>query len=418
MRLTLSFLLLLSLHILQASDQVEIDTLHQRAYRLLDTDPDSAFVLAVGAEAKAVDRELDLEEAKSLFIQAYLYRQKDELGKAFVLYLKALELLRPLEAEQAVLNYVKILLNTGVILDLHYAYPQAIKYYNEGIRVAEQHRMNDRLLKLYYSKAMSLRHNKEFEEALATIRQGLALARKERDEEWTLSALNQRGLIFKDMGLFEEARSNYWQMIDFEFNKSSPEKYKGQAWHNIAVTYMEEENYKEAEIAYLRAVSGNLKRPDSKEAFVTWMDLGETYFLTKNYEKAYEAAQKALAIYDQVLLLPEYYILFDHLSNITYKLGEYNLSRKYSERFVAVNRRFLQAQNEILQVKDQYKMEILTAGFFQEVEAAETEKQYQMILVILVTLFISAFVFEKTRQYYIRRSIKLSLQKIERDSAV
>lgn len=420
MRILPLLFLMLSVYPLYASDKAGIDSLHQQAYRLLDSNPDSAFVLATIAEAKAFSRGLKFEEGNSLFIQAYIYSQKEELGKAFVLYLRALEILRPLKAEKALLAYTKILLNTGIILKQHYAYPQAIQYYDEGIGIAWKQKFNERLLKLYFNKAEALRQIEEFDQALGTIKSALDLAQREKDEDMILSSLNQRGLILKDMGRYEEARASYRRIIGFEFDKLSPEEYRGRSWHNIAVTYVEEKRHQEAAEAYHKALNEKIIG-DEKRLYITWLDLGEVYYLLGDYKKAYEMEQKALALYDEMLLLPDHYALFSLLSKTTYKLGEHEQSHAYSERFIAVNKRFLQAQKEILQVKDQYKMEILTAGFFLELEASKTKEQYQTMLIILicsVVFFVSLFGYEKVRQYKVRHNIRSTILDIERKSNV
>ena len=294
-------------------------------------------------------------------------------------------------------------------------------YYDEAIPLAKKYQMSKQLIKLYHNKAEALRQLKKLDQALATIESGLRLAHVEKNEHQILSSLNRQGLILKDMGRYEEARESYRRMIGFKFDQVPPEKYRGQAWHNIAVTYVEEKKYTEAESAYLEAAKENEKRPDSQRKYITWMDLGEVYYLMGHYQKAYEMEQKALALYDDVLLQPDHYAIFSLLSKITYKLGEHDQSHTYSRRFEEVNKSFLQAQKEILQIKDQYKMEILTAGFFLELQASKTREQHRMLLMILacaVLFFGVLFSYEKIKQYKVRRSIKKAILDIEQESEI
>ena len=196
--------------------------------------------------------------------------------KPFILYLKALELLRPLKDQEPKLTYTKILLNIGAILETHYAYPQAIQYYDEGLDVAEKYKFIDLLLKISYNKSEVLRQIKAYDRALAAIRITFERALSEGDEDMILSSLTQEGLILKDMGRYEEARASYRQIVDFNFNEVAPAAYRGRAWHNIAVTYADEKRYDRAAEAYQKAIhekeSGSQHR-----IFITWMDLGETY---------------------------------------------------------------------------------------------------------------------------------------------
>ena len=78
----LSFFLFSFFYSVQGSQKVEIDSLHQQAYQLLETNADSALILGSLAETKAANAGLDWEQANSLFIQAYVYSENEEPGKA------------------------------------------------------------------------------------------------------------------------------------------------------------------------------------------------------------------------------------------------------------------------------------------------------------------------------------------------
>lgn len=151
---------------------------------------------------------MDWEQANSLFIQAYVYSENEEPGKAFILYLKALKILRPLKDDKAKISYVKMLLNTGVILNEHHAFSKTLMYYDEAIPLAKKYQMSKQLIKLYHNKTEALRKLRKQDEALATIESDLRLARAEGYGLQILSSLNQQGLVLKDMGRYEEARES------------------------------------------------------------------------------------------------------------------------------------------------------------------------------------------------------------------
>lgn len=407
------FTLLLSSSLLWAS-KADIDTLHNQAYELLDSDPDKALELSKQAETLAHDGGHDFLEANSLFIQAYLYRHKfDELGKAFVINLKALELLRPLEEEKAIKTYANILVNTGEILKQHYAYPEAVQYYDEGISIAIKHDLINTLMMLYYNKAVALRHNGDFDYAIETIDKAISLATKEKDEYKLISAINEKGIIQKDQGLYQSARQSYQRIIDYEFEKLKPAKYIGRAWHNTGVTFQEEKDYPKALNAFRKAETYHTERPKSSDQFTTWLSLGEVHYYLEQYDEALKTGRKAEAIYDEVSLLPDHYELFDLLSKICHSKENHEEAYQYSQQYVTVNKSFLTAQEEILRVKDQYKMEVLTAGFFQEIRSEEAKRKLKLYLIVCSAFFLIVLFVRHLRWLNIKKAVSQEIKKIE-----
>jgi len=411
MKISIGLTLFFLCAVLMGSVKSQIDTLHNQAYALLDSDPDKALVLAKQAEDLAHNRGLDFEEANSLFIQAYLYRENNELGKAFVINLRALEILRPLEEEKPKSTYVKILLNTGEILKQHYAYPEAVRYYDEGIPIAIENDFKNTLIKLLYNKAVALRHNESFDYALETIEKAISVAIEERDEYKLISAINEKGLIEKDMELYEQARQSYQEILDYEFERLNPAKYKGRAWHNMGVTFVKERDYNNAKKAFSNAEKYHSERPGSSDQFTTWLDMGEVYFLSGQYNEAMEIANKAHSIYDGVSLLPDHYALFDLLSKICHEQGLHDDSHSYSQRYVLANKDFLAAQEEILRVKDQYKMEVLTAGFFLDIEQEKSKERLRLYLFTSIAFFIVLIAGRQVWFVRLKRAIEREMKK-------
>ena len=402
----------------RASAKQEVELLHKQAYELLDTDLGKALLLSKEAEIVAKDAGLEFEEANSLFIQAYIYRQFDELGKSFVINLKALEILRPLKDDTSLITYVKILLNTGEILKQHYAYVDAVKYYDEAIAIAKKHQFTDRLIRLYYSKAMSLRHNRDYDYALSEIKKALSAALKANNEYMYVLALNQKGLIEKDMGRSEDARKSYQTIIDYQFERLNSSEYIGQAWHNIAVTFKMEGLLGEAIVAYKNAEEYHAIGSGNSDRFTTWLDLSEVYFLRKEYNKAFEYSQKSLAIYEDVALLPDHYKVYDLLSKILYAQRKFEDSHAFSQEYMVENSHFLKAQTDILRVKDQYKMEVLTAGFFVELNASKRQNELELYLILCGAIGTLIIVIGRSQFFLKKKSIKVGLTQIEKDSSV
>ena len=418
LNLILYLLLFAVAPVAQSSEKQEVEALHSEVYDLLDSNLDKALRLSKDAEIMAKEAGLDFEEANSLFIQAYIYRQLDELGKSFVINLKALEILRPLEDENSLITYVKVLLNTGEILKQHHAYSDAVRYYDEAIAIANTNDFSDRLTRLHYSKGMALMLNGNYDYALEELNQSLESSIRLNDEYLYVLTLNQIGLLNKHKGMYQHARESYQTIIDHKFEKLNSSEYLGQAWHNIAVTFKMEERFDEALQAYEKAENYHAIQSGDSDKLTTWLDLSEVYLLRKEYYKASEYSRKSLGIYEKVALLPEHYRVFDLLSQIAYAQKEFDDAHSYSQKYVQANKQFLEAQEEILRIKDQYKMEVLTAGFFVELNASKRQSELELYLIIIGVISVIVILIGRSQAFIKKKSIQIGLTQIEKDSSV
>jgi tetratricopeptide (TPR) repeat protein len=419
----ISFLALLLIPVLAfSSSKEEIRAMHSTIYSLLDSDPDKAFQLSERTEKVAHDQGLILEEANSIYIQAWIFSNKrSEAGKAFILYLKALEIMKPVsnDTEESHQLYTDLLINTASLLREHFAYNEAIDYYDEALEVVNKRRNPKKLAQIYWSKSKLLGEKARFSEALQTIEMGIEEAHRSQDEEMILNTINAKGLYQVEMELFTEARESFNSIIDYNFqNKESRNKFQGIAWHNIGHAFSSEGNHKQAIEAFKKADEVKSENGINSQRFITWVDLSESYYTMGNFEMAENYGLEALEIYDELKLLPDNYRLFEILSSIAFQNENYAESRNYTERYVAENNKFLEFQHEIQNVKDQFKMELLAAGFFLEASSDKTQSMYTNLLTIISIVFTVILLAGVTGQYYARQSIRKSLQKIERDSLV
>lgn len=404
---------------LLASYNKAITTLHNKCYTFLDTNLDSAIILANNAELLAQQNEDPYLQAKSLFIKAYAFRMKDDLGKSFIANLGALELLENSSTENSINMFLDLLLNTGEILLKHYAYPEGIQYFDRGIKIAQQGNIQNRLLLLLFNKGMALRYNGKYDEALATFDQTLRIATELGDELRILRSLNQKGLTLKDLKSYDLARTTHMKMVNFQYNNQSSDKYRGQAWHNIGLSYLEEGNLTSAKEAYEKAIkSFNATNNNSEELFLAYMDLSETFTKLGQVNQAFEYAQLCETLYGKCELSPDNYNFFNLMSEIAHLRNDTKMVRYYAQKYVDENQRFLNQQQEILEIKDRFKMEVLAAGFFSEIEANKNISLLERVLWTIASIFTIIILITKIHTWYKKRSLSLQINLIKEEGPV
>ena len=165
--------------------------------------------------------------------------------------------------------------------------------------------------------------------------------------------------------------------------------------------------------AFRKAETYHTERPKSSDQFTTWLSLGEVHYYLEQYDEALKTGRKAEAIYDEVSLLPDHYELFDLLSKICHSKENHEEAYQYSQQYVTVNKSFLTAQEEILRVKDQYKMEVLTAGFFQEIRSEEAKRKLKLYLIVCSAFFLIVLFVRHLRWLNIKKAVSQEIKKIE-----
>lgn len=401
---------------LYGSDKEHITSMHEEAYTLLDNEYDQAFEIGVKTENLAHNAGLIYEEANSIFIQAWvLQNKKYELGKSFILYLKALEVIKESysQSDDSRKLYLFLLNNTGDLLRDHYAYDAATNYYDKAIDIAKDAVDYQRLARLYWNKSNLLMKRDKSIESLDLIEEAVTYAKVSGNEELILGTINQKGINLVKLNQFDAAIKVFDYILNHTYSEIEEFKYKSYALHNIGHAYFSKKDMLAAITAYEKAYEYKSKHTELTEQFITLADLTEAYLAIEDYEKAKEYSFKALEIYPDVQLIPRNYKIFEFLSSVSFEQGQYSKSREYTKKYITENDKFLELQEELQRTKDQYKMELLAAGFFTEVNASKDESMYNILLTIITSIFTLVLVAGITGQYLVRRSVKKSIQEIE-----
>lgn len=405
-----------------SSIKEDITATHKHIYTLLSSDPDLALKLSQESEIKAHNAGLVVEEANSIYIQAWLFKkQKLESGKSFILFLKALDLLKPVykDSKEGLDIYLELLVNAGNILIEHHALDEARFYFEESLRISLKNNLPKDVSMSYRRIANLTKDQGDINQALEFVGKSVHYAKISKNDKELAMSINSKGLLEIEAGHYELARQTYKDLIEFDYSdKDFGNNYIGKAWHNIGFSYDLEENYAAAILAYRNAEDIKLKYGTERDWFITLKDISETYFKTEDLEMSEQYALRALEHYDKVQLQLSNYELYEQLASTYFTMGDYVKSREYTEKFLAENDKFIKMQEKIQRTKDQYKMEILAAGFFAESNSKQTSSMYTMLLSIMsgaLTLTILGGLFW---QHYTKRNIRKALQDIERNSFV
>lgn len=389
-------------------------------YSLLDTNLDSAFQLSTELFKKADKTGFTYHKANSLYIQAWILKEKKQGGESFLKYMKSLSLLKGIESqgENESGLYLMLLNSTAMLLYEHLETSQAIEYLNEALDIAKIHYNQKRLWRLNKSLAEIYEHEEPIESALNHINNSIKAAILLSDDEKYFMSLNKKGLILTKMNRYSEARDIFLSLVELsEKNNEIGPFYKGIALHNIGCAFFQAGDVKQAIEYYVQASSLGSLNESSYSKFEASKDLCEAYLRVDNIDQALHYGLKADSIYAQVNLIPENYRLFQFLSDIYFDMGEYEKSHYFTNRHFDENKKFLANQEEIRRIKNTYSMQPLAAGFLLSLQENNKDSKYLLLLKIISILFTLTLLGGICYQYFVRKSISNSIIGIEKNSS-
>lgn len=158
--------------------------------------------------------------------------------------------------------------------------------------------------KYSYTKGVYFLGEKRYEKALAWLNK--AMSQEEGELQAKIDILNAQGIALLNLKRYEEAKTKFREIINTEAIVS-----KFNAYYNIGLIYLEENNYEDAENALRKAVEEN---PNDYRAY---SKLGKVAMHKGEYLSAYADFQKAAD------LIEDYYsALQSDGPEIYYSLGE------------------------------------------------------------------------------------------------
>ncbi|MGB3464657.1 MAG: tetratricopeptide repeat protein [Cyclobacteriaceae bacterium] len=412
---TLTTIFLLSIFISPQMTEKTIDDYNEHTYQILEDDLTVSLSRTDSAIAMAEDLDYEFGKAYALFQKGYLFDEQNESGKALLANLKALKILSNIDGEEEDLLSIKLYINTGLLLSQHYKYDEAIQYYKEGLQIAERYRLQEWIAEYQYKIGYAFKKQGNLDFAAEWFVHASKSSANLEDDYIYVNSLNMLGLTFSANEDYPLAREYFGKVLEHSYKNISQSKYHGKAYHNIANTYQFENLPEKSEKFFLKSLKEKEKRNKGKELFITRLDLADLYLTTGQLAKAEVLALTCESMYDELKNKPENYKLFSLLRKIDYKKGNYIQAEAYAERYEKENQLFINQQQQLIRIRDQFKMDMLTASYFNELERDRQIAQLTNSIYLIVLFIFIGFTLWKIRQLYVKRMLERELRTAIRD---
>ncbi len=393
----------------------ELDQYNEKTIALLD-DLDSCMLRVEYAVEQAEEINYPYGMAYALYLKSYILHEQNDLGKAFLTNLKALNILSDLQDERSSDTQVRLYLESGEILEKHFKYEDAIRYYKRGLEIAEQHDFSRLIMRTSYSLGLSYYLMEDWNNARKFINKSFILAEDLKHEAVAADALNLMGLVFKSSGQPDSAKHFYQKMLEDRYDDAyNRSKYKGRAYHNLANLYAQTGNNASALLAFAKALEYKMATQDMSQVFITEKDLAELHYTLGEYEKASEMIRSCMTKYQNMWIDPEHYAVFDLARKIAAASQNHELTKYYTNRYVEENEKFLERQAELIEMRDQFKMEILEASFASEQERNMRISNLHKVIVSLLVLSLVVVSYVKLKQVWVKHQLARELDQLVKE---
>lgn len=393
------------------SSNQRIDQLHDQAYSLLDRQIDSALMLTNQALKISEEKNYNWGIANSLWIKGYILEEQQKPEQALLSYLKADYSLKKSSHDKALSTRINLHINIGSILRRHFKYDASVETYREGLLLADSNSFSKQRLQLLFNLGQVYQNQGNLPLAIQSLKEGLYIAKKRNDYQRTMKIWNLLGIIHKDNSDYVSSRNYYNAII------SHPEarpKIKGQALHNLGMTFIMQQDFNEAIHYFLQALEIKKERPNPLHLFRTYFQLSEAYLSVGMIDQSIKVALLCDSLYSYLPIEPETYQIFRTLDTLNFIQKNYEVSQRYSSKFFQESNQFDERQKELIELKESFKTDLILSGFKNEMITKEREEEiiYHSIFgsISFALLIISFF---KYKSYKTRRAIQREILKLK-----
>lgn len=350
------FLLFISGRLLaEGYSKSQIDSINAHAISYLNKDLDSAYLIANVAYDHSTITKYFYGIARSFAIQARSLDLKGYHNSGYLLHLEALYNLNKSDTTD-LFNEYSLLVNLGRGQHIFKQFQKAIDLYDSANAVLRKYidrypdiveKYGDRQLQiqLMLDVAENYRLLGQLDMAEELLYNAEESALDQRSTTMLAATYNQLGLIYKTTGNFVKAREYYSIII----NSKPNEEQLWKANHNMAVAYMEDGQYQEAEEYFTRAIEVSSEFIDKSKPFVSRLYMGKSFTRQSKNESAIEIWEAAVRKNPMIKNNIDHFIIYKYIRDAYGSLNNKPRFDYYLSKFDQISIDFIHIQKTILE---------------------------------------------------------------------
>jgi adenylate cyclase len=219
-------------------------------------------------------------------------------------------------------------LKIGVILQLIGEWDQAKSHYETGLRIAEEHGFQEKIIACQIKLAVWLNLRGGFQEALRKLEDTHQLARQINERAGMCDALIEFGNAYWRLGKFDIALQNAKQGLELA-REIGDRKREGEALFFMGTISGQQSRYAESHTYFEESLAIARELNDTRRVAAALMNDGTNYYQLGNYQAARDRIENGLATYREMGDKRGTTIALNNLGNIFYMEADYQTARKH-----------------------------------------------------------------------------------------
>lgn len=360
---TLLVTLILSFWPFNEKIEDQVKKYHQEARHQSQKNIDSSYHILEEALRFSMESNYKFGIGKSHALLGSLRNIEGETSKATNHFLDALKVLSNEKDGKGLSLQANICLSLGKIYQLHHRLNEAIDFYDKGLEYSIDALDQGTYVNLLHNQAVVYRKVGDPKKSVEILSKKLDFVRQDNQTQQMI-AYNQLGLANRDLGNNEAALEKFEKVLSMDTLNSSS-RHRGQALHNMANIYLQQQNFVKAWSCFNQASDELESSVSPLDLFVTYQDMAHLALLQENYELALSYAEKATPLLTSAPKTPEYYDQYQLLSRCI-RVFDPLKALAYADLHDQENATFIALQNELIALGEGYKMDLITTNYFND----------------------------------------------------
>lgn len=321
-----------------------------KAYDLLYSDPHKA----IAAGMKAYDFAEAKGDAWGMAIgysgMAYISYEVGDYDASYRNNIAALRILKSSDTTD-LYNETLILNHLAIIHSDFNNHDESIRYSKKALSVGKEYLRKHRahaeskealgiLVDISYSMAVEYQAKGAHQSAGKILVNLWEDAENKEDIVAYAEVLNELGIVKTKNGEYTEAQVYFGLVVS---GADVYQEDKTVAYHNLAITYMEQGNLSKAESYFLISLDMAKELEDMHSQFVTYQDLGELEHKKGNVNQAIDYWETGLSVYDDLGNDPELYSVYNWLQ-LAYMDLDVEKAKGFNQKFSELNNFYVKNQ--------------------------------------------------------------------------
>jgi tetratricopeptide (TPR) repeat protein len=399
-------------HNQQQPDTIRLKVLHDIAWDMIFTNPDSGVVLARQELAFAEKVGKLAWQGKAYNIIGSAHNLKGEYALALTFYQKGMSAMEAAGNQKK--GIAAICNNMGLIYRSMGDAPKALEFFKKDLTTQEELANKEGIANAYINIGNIYDDQSNFTKALDYYQKALDLQRTVGDDWGMATALNNIGNMYLSQMMYPKALEYHQQCLAI-WQKLDEQRGIGIVYTNIGLVY-QELGEPEKSLSYIQKGIAILEKISEKPELATsYFSLGSIYRKQKNYTQAIGQCKKALDLSRQINAVRTESTACDCLYQTYKAMGQHKTALAYHEQYLMLNDSLQRdATNQRLEQME-FARQLLLDSIGKEEEKQQIKLSYQaelnektqsrnMILIAGMLVLLAALALLGRMLYFQKRS--------------